>query len=596
MTPPTPARPVILEVAPDPVFAMYHAPASGAMSGTAVLVCPTWGWDDVASYRSRRAWADRLAADGHPTLRIDLPGTGDSGGAPGIEDRLGAWTRAVSAAAGWLAGQPGASRVAAIGLGLGGLVAARAIADGAPVDDLVLWGAPVQGRAFLREQRAFAGLQSSALGLTQEQIAAGLPEGWLEVGGFVLSADTMAAIQAIDLTALPTGRLQRALLLDRDGIRHDRGLEEHLREQGVVVSTAPGNGWTEMVFHPERYAPAVATFDRVAAWLDEAVPASVAMDAADPTAASDGLELIQDGVRIRETAIRIEQPFGQIFGVLAEPVDAARSDLCAIFLNAGAVRRIGPNRLWVEASRRWSARGVPMIRMDLEGIGDADGDPDRYRDVGNFYTAEFGAQVGAIIDDLERRGFGPRFVLVGLCAGGYWAFHTGASDGRIVAALIINPRAMIWDADLLSRREARKVQRLLEPALWTRIARGEVGASRMVSVSRAVAGRAAGAVVGAPARLRHRGSGEPAADAVVRLFDALSSLGTRVVLAFSSDEPVHDELAADGILARLDQWPNVVLEQLPGHDHTLRPMIAQQALHRLLDAEFERLVSAPGDR
>ena len=285
MTPPPPARPVILEVAPDPVFAMYHAPASGAASGTAVLVCPTWGWDDVASYRSRRAWADRLAADGHPTLRIDLPGAGDSGGSPGDEDRLGAWTRAVSAAAGWLAGQPGVSRVAAIGLGLGGLVAARAIADGAPVDDLVLWGAPVQGRAFLREQRAFAGLQSSALGLTQEQIAAGLPEGWLEVGGFVLSADTMAAIQAIDLTALPTGRLERALLLDRDGIRHDRALEEHLRQQGVVVSTAPGNGWTEMVFHPERYAPAVATFDRVAAWLDEAAPASVAMDAADPTAA-----------------------------------------------------------------------------------------------------------------------------------------------------------------------------------------------------------------------------------------------------------------------------------------------------------------------
>ena len=217
--------------------------------------------------------------------------------------------------------------------------------------------------------------------------------------------------------------------------------------------------------------------------------------------------MIKDGVRIRETAIRIEQPFGQLFGVLAEPVDRPRSDVCVIFLNAGAVRRIGPNRLWVEASRRWSARGVPMVRMDLEGIGDADGDPDRYRDVGNFYTAEFGGQVGAIIDDLAGRGFGPRFVLVGLCAGGYWAFHTGAADERVVAALIINPRAMIWDADLLSRREARKVQRLLEPALWTRIAtRGGRGVPDSVRVpgGRRSSGRRGGGCPGPASASRIR--------------------------------------------------------------------------------------------
>ena len=176
----------------------------------------------------------------------------------------------IAAAADWLASQPGVSRVAAIGLGLGGLVAGNAIADGAAIDDLVLWGAPTLGRAFLREQRAFAGLQSSALGLSDEQVAGALPEGWLEVGGFVLSADTSAAIGSINLAALPTGRLRRALLLDRDGMRHDRGLEEHLVGQGVDVSTAPGNGWTGMVFHPEQYAPAIATFDHVAAWLDDA--------------------------------------------------------------------------------------------------------------------------------------------------------------------------------------------------------------------------------------------------------------------------------------------------------------------------------------
>ena len=36
----------------------------------------------MCSYRSRREWAERLALAGYPTLRFDLPGSGDSAGAP----------------------------------------------------------------------------------------------------------------------------------------------------------------------------------------------------------------------------------------------------------------------------------------------------------------------------------------------------------------------------------------------------------------------------------------------------------------------------------------------------------------------------------
>ena len=297
---------------------------------------------------------------------------------------------------------------------------------------------------------------------------------------------------------------------------------------------------------------------------------------------------------IRETPVRIDQPFGQIFGVLGSPVEPPASGLCAVFLNAGAVRRIGPNRLWVETNRRWNARGIATIRMDMEGLGEADGDPARYVDVGNFYTDEFGAQVGAILDDLERRGFGPRFVLVGLCAGGYWAFHTAAADPRVIEAIIVNPRAMIWEADLLERREAQKVGRLLEPALWDRIIHREVGVSRMVSVSRAMARTATSAAITKARQIRTGQTSQPTKEQVEELLDALRGHGTRVVLAFSDDEPVYDELAADGILARLDRWPNVDLKHLPGSDHTLRPVVAQGALHDLFDAELDRLLAEVG--
>ena len=162
----------------------------------------------------------------------------------------------------------------------------------------------------------------------------------------------------------------------------------------------------------------------------------------------------------------IDQPFGRSFAIVADAEAASRSDLCAVFLNAGAVRRIGPNRTWVEAGRRWAARGVPSARIDFEGIGESDGDAAMFVDVGRFYTQDHGVHLGAVLDALEARGAGPRFVLVGLCAGGYWAFNAAAQDDRVVSAVVLNPRALVWVPDLDERREARQIQRVLEPNTW----------------------------------------------------------------------------------------------------------------------------------
>ena len=145
----------------EPVFGQMHMPAEREQHETAVLLSPPFGWDEICSYRSRRAWAQQLAAAGHPTLRIDLPSAGDSGGSPNDSGRLDAWTSAVASAAGWLGASTGRTRVAAIGIGLGGMLICRAAANGAPIAEAVLWAVPSKGRAFVRELRAFGRMESS---------------------------------------------------------------------------------------------------------------------------------------------------------------------------------------------------------------------------------------------------------------------------------------------------------------------------------------------------------------------------------------------------------------------------------------------------
>jgi alpha-beta hydrolase superfamily lysophospholipase len=577
MTTPPPARAVYLDIEPDAVFGMLHAPAA-APRATAVLIAPPWGWDAVASYRSLRAWAQHLARAGHVTLRFDFPASGDSGGAPGDTARLEAWVAAITAAADWLRADSGCGRIATLGLGLGGLVAGKAIADGARIDDLVLWGAPARGRAFVREQRAFSQLQTSRLTLSGEPLPPDLPDGWLEAGGFVLTAETIGALERVDLRSLRSGGLQRALLLERDGAGIDARLRAQLEACGVEVTSGPGDGWEAMVFHPERPEPPEEVFSRVTSWLAQA-PEPTSARPLRPPAAVGEIVLEVDAARVRESPLTVTWRDGRLVGVLAEQVDAPDSGLCAVFVNAGAVRRIGPNRIWVEAARRSAASGVPVLRIDLEGIGDADGDADRYRDVAMFYVPEVFDQVAVVLDALESRGLGDRFVLAGLCAGGYLAFQAAVREERVSAALLVNAGALVWDDDLVRRREGRKIARVLDPDWQRKILRGDVPMARM----RAIAGDYARNTLRRRLRVGRTSDDPPVTTSIQLALDRLGDMGKRLVLAFSEDEPLHAELEADGVLAQQERWPAVELERLPGRDHTLRPVVAQRAVLDLLD-------------
>lgn len=567
---------------------MLHEAESGS-ERPAVLICAPWGWEETASYRGRRTWAQRLAADGHPTLRFDFPSAGDSSGAPGDPGRVAAWTAAVSNAAAWLRARSERSQLAALGLGFGGLIAMAALDGGAAIDQLVLWAAPTRGRRFVREVDSFAKMQAWGEGRGEDSP---LPEGWVEAGGFLLSGETVADLKSLKaLEQVPPG-LERALLLDRDGMELDAGLAERLREAGVEASAAAGPGWGKMVFHPEHAILPEETIARVGEWL-AAAPAA-AGPAAAAEAGEGALELELSQGCLRETPLAIDQRFGRAFGVLAEPLGERRGDFTVVFLNAGAVRHIGPNRNWVESARRWAARGVPSARLDLEGIGEADGDGANRTGVAGFYSGDFGSQVTAALDALEARGLGSNFVCVGLCSGAYWSLQMAARDPRVSAAALLNAGALVWHEDLRAARESRLVLGgIFQAESWRRLWRGEVDLKlKLAAITR---------LTGMKLRLlwkRLRGKAEPhrPADEIEALFDRLQSGGKRVAMGFCANEPVLLELEQEGILGRLERWPAIELSSLVGEDHALGPVAAQRSGAELIDREIERALARAGER
>ena len=533
----------------EPFLALYN---SAAGDGAAVLLVPPLGWEDVCSYRPRRDWAEHLAGRGHPVLRIDLPGTADSAGGPFDPDRVERWTQSVADAAAWLRAET-ERRVVAIGIGAGGLFAWRAAAGGAPIDDLVLWGAPAKGAQLLRQLRAFAGLESATLG---DQIR-GDAAGTIVAGGFPLSAETAAALEAVDLAELPLPEAEqrRVLLLERDG-------RAPIRELGGMagdVRAAPGQGYAEMMLEPQFAQTPTTVFEAVDAWLD-AGGSEPTVEEGRPPERLDALDLGD----MRETPFEV----AGMFGILTEPTRERRSTITAVLLNAGSIRRIGPNRMWVEIARRWGAKGIATLRLDVRGIGDSDGDSRRFAEPSSYYAAPVVPELRAVFDAL-----GGNLVLSGLCSGGYWAFQAALEDDRVVAAFLLNSLVLVWSNLLPVDRRLQPLRESLVRALR----RGDVAelALAVRVVSRRIAARIA----------RARGG-----DAIDRAFDRLRDTGKPLVLVYEDLDPQRWELERDGRLAALARWPNITLERVEGSDHTLRPPAMQEQAHAALDRALERLL------
>jgi hypothetical protein len=625
------SRPLLLPVGDSAAFALEDAPPAGAEERAPVLILPPWGWDDVASYRTRRGWAKRLAAAGHRTLRFELPATGNSGGRPGDEAVVETWLATIIVAAGWLATMAGGASVAALGLGLGGLLGLEAAADGAPIAAMALWGVPGSGRRFVRETRAFAALQTWT---ADPDFDPEVAEGWIEAGGVGLSPGTIESLSKL-APGERAGDLRRVLALERDGIPVEAKLLERLGAAGVEVESAPGPGWGDFVSHPERTALSAEVAERFEAWLagvdlttapgqptadptrldvdQAAAPDQATADpaAADPEAASNlarpdidqaaapdlarpvagpaPTSLTVGGAR--ETTLTLSAPWGEALGVLAEPEAGGDDDLCAVFLNAGAVRMVGPSRLWVETARDWAAAGLRSFRVDLQGIGEADGEPGGALRVGDFYAPRYGDQVGGVLDELERRGLGRRFLLVGLCAGGYWAFRTAVEDERVVGAFAINAGALRWDPDLVTLRAARLGGgRALDGNYWRKLFRGEVERGKVAALARSMVRRAALGARAAVMRPFGRDDAGELSTGIAADLDRLAADDKQILLAFSGKEPLGEEVEADG-LNQADR-PGITFATLPGSDHTLRPPVAQRAFHALVEAELSRLRDA----
>lgn len=176
-------------------------------------------------------------------------------------------------------------------------------------------------------------------------------------------------------------------------------------------------------------------------------------------------------------------------GVLCQSATAPppqAQDGVVIFINAGLIHHVGPNRLHVQLARALAAAGVASLRLDLSGIGDSSVRADNLP----IFSLVRREPVEAM-DALAALGYG-RFALAGLCSGAYSAFHAACADPRVVAAVMINPEDLEVGGAPGTQSWARRywTRSIFRPQAWLNLLSGRANFGRLLATLRQQLGAA----------------------------------------------------------------------------------------------------------
>ncbi len=161
-----------------------------------------------------------------------------------------------------------------------------------------------------------------------------------------------------------------------------------------------------------------------------------------------------------------------LYGILSMPVQPR--SLAVLVVVGGPQYRAGSHRQFVLLARDLASHGYPVLRFDYRGMGDSEGEPRNFEQVGDDLRAGIDALFDAAPSVRE-------VVLWGLCDGASAAMLYAHQDSRIRGLILANPWARTETGEAKALLKHYYQARMLDADLWKKIAHGEfnfAGAAR----------------------------------------------------------------------------------------------------------------------
>jgi len=228
------------------IFAVWHQPAAdaGKVTDTAFVFCPPFAEEEKCCHRAFVDMARKLCSRGHPVLRIQYRGCGDSEGDFG-DFSCADWEQDINNALAFLRRQ-GRPRLGLLGLRLGASLAGRVAESTGDVQNLILWEPIVNGRQYmslnLRRKLLRRMLTDKEGGESPPASQATMTDGrtGIDFEGYWISAEMQTQIGEIDLIA-DAKRFRGEVLLTQISSQSSpgktiRSLEDRYASAGASVA------------------------------------------------------------------------------------------------------------------------------------------------------------------------------------------------------------------------------------------------------------------------------------------------------------------------------------------------------------------------
>ncbi len=276
---------------------------------------------------------------------------------------------------------------------------------------------------------------------------------------------------------------------------------------------------------------------------------------------------------LKETPCLFEVDGKTLLGIVHTTDKPATKGLLIIV--GGPQYRVGSHRQFVLLARDLAAQGIPVMRFDLRGMGDSEGNPTPLID--------YNQEIAAATNSFQEHSPGlEKIILWGLCDGASAIALNAHKEPRCCGAIMLNPWVRSEQSWGKTRLKSYYLKRLFDPSLWQKVVKGKfsVGTSFLdffstaQSATRNKEATDHSQSTGAGIKIQtEEASGAPEPDHLAeRMAGCLEKFQHPLLIILSGNDLIADEFR--GLLKTQPNWRNLInckrvsQHSLPAADHT----------------------------
>lgn len=255
-----------------------------------------------------------------------------------------------------------------------------------------------------------------------------------------------------------------------------------------------------------------------------------------------------------------------------------------LFIVGGPQYRVGVSRQTVLFARHFAKAQIPSFRFDHRGIGDAEGDAQRFDSI----DRDISAAIDCFLHQIPTLS---SVVLFGLCDSASAALMYAGADRRVTSLILLNPWVHTEETAARTRLKYYYPARISSIDTWREILHAKINWAT-------VARESLGFVRLLISTIGHHGSLDESNHFINRMLDSLTDFqgSILIILGSQSDLTVQEFLTLKRIDRRWQrscQRDNITLHQIEAADHNFTKALWRRQIGRFTVAWLTQMEISP---